>query len=302
VTVTEAAGTGTLIEPRLAGYTGYLLRLASGQAERWALAALPPGRDSRDLDVLSVLAERPVSQAQLGNLLEVNRTVMISVIDELEAAGLVRRERDPADRRRYALRITAEGRAASRNMTESADLAERRLTAPLGPDGHRRLNELLRLVIADLTDALPDTVTGRTGFLLEHSFRRLREQRARAMREFGIEPRCAAMLVTLDSAQPCTQERLAACMGVTSPTIVQAMDDFHAAGLIFRDRNPADRREHVLRLTPDGERYLTEALKAEDSAQRDLTGLLGERETAELNALLTALIGTGLIGPARPDR
>jgi DNA-binding MarR family transcriptional regulator len=79
-------------------------------------------------------------------------------------------------------------------------------------------------------------------------------------------------------------------MGVTSPTIVQAIDDFHAAGLILRDRNPADRREHMLRLTPTGEHYIAEALKAEDSAQREVADLLGDAETAELNALLTAVI------------
>jgi DNA-binding MarR family transcriptional regulator len=290
VTVTDDAGTGTLIEPRLASYTGYLVRLVALRTERCARAALPPGRDLRDLAVLCVLADRPLSQARLGNLLEVNRTVMITVIDELEAAGLVRRDRDPADRRRYALRVTGEGRAALRQMNESAGSAENTLAAPLGRPGWRRLNELLRPIIADLASALPDSVTGRTGFLLDYASRRLRAQRVQAMREHGIEPRCAGMLVTLESAQPCTQERLAGRMGVTSPTIVQAIDDFYAAGLILRDRNPADRREHVLRLTPDGEKYLAGALKAEDSAQRDLARLLGGPETAELNALLTALI------------
>ena len=48
---------------------------------------------------------------------------MISVIDELEAAGLVRRQRDPQDRRRYALRITEAGVVALERMRESAGRA-----------------------------------------------------------------------------------------------------------------------------------------------------------------------------------
>ncbi|MEV4188973.1 MarR family transcriptional regulator [Streptosporangium canum] len=290
MTVTDDAGVGTLIEPRLAGHTGYLVRLASQRAERCDLAALPSGRSPRDLAVLCVLAERPLSQARLGSLLEVNRTVMIAVIDGLEAAGLVRRERDPADRRRYALRVTGEGAAALEEMRGSVRSAGETLAAPLGPAGHRRLHELLRQIIPDLIDALPRSVTGQTGFLLDRVSRRLRGQREQALRGLGIEPWCVRMLVALDSAQPCTQERLAGCMGVTGPTIVQAIDDLHSAGLILRDRNPADRREHVLRLTPEGERYLAEALKAEDGAQRDLADLLGEAEATELNALLTALV------------
>jgi DNA-binding MarR family transcriptional regulator len=55
-------------------------------------------------------------------------------------------------------------------------------------------------------------------------------------------------------------------------------------------RNPADRREHVLRLSEKGQDYLAEALKAEDAAQRNLSRQLGEDETGELNTLLTALL------------
>jgi DNA-binding MarR family transcriptional regulator len=100
------------------------------------------------------------------------------------------------------------------------------------------------------------------------------------------------MLAALDSAQPCTQERLAGCMGVTGPTIVTAVDELHSAGLIHRDRNPADRREHVLRLTPYGEAYLTTALRAEDSAQARLAAALGTAEVTQLNGLLSAVLAS----------
>ena len=277
-------------EARLAGYSGYLARLAAQRAAAHVQPALPAGRSVRDLAILCVLAEGPVSQSTLGTALEVNRTVMITVIDDLENALLVRRERDPADRRRYALRITPEGGSALRQMLQSADEAERTLTAGLGRPGTRRLAELLTLIVPDLTRALPETVTGRVFFLLYYAAARLRRQREQAMRRIGLEPRCVGMLVALDSAQPCTQERLAGCMGVTGPTIVTAVDEMHSAGLIHRDRNPADRRAHVLRLTPDGEAYLMTALRAEDSAQGELAVTLGAAEVTQLNALLSAIL------------
>ena len=71
---------------------------------------------------------------------------------------------------------------------------------------------------------------------------------------------------------------------------MQAIDELHASGLISRDRNPADRREHLLRLTRDGHAYLAEALTAEDSAQHELAAVLGVAESAELNELLTLVV------------
>jgi DNA-binding MarR family transcriptional regulator len=286
-------GPGIQIEPRLAAHTGYLAHLASLRAEQCGRAALPFGQEARDLAILSVLAEAPHSQAELGTLLDVNRTVMISVIDRLEAEGLVHRERDPADRRRYALRITTDGRTALQRMQESERQAEKALTARLTDAGRRRLNELLRLLTPDTAGALPESLTSRTGFLLARASRRLRSDREAAMRKLGLKPRCVRMLVPLDAAQPCTQEQLAGRLGITSPTIMEVIDELHASGLILRDRNPADRREHQLRLTPDGEAYLDRALTAEDIAQDQLAGLLGTAETAELNRLLTLIAGAG---------
>lgn len=277
------------IEPRLAGYTGYLAHLASLRAGQCSRAVLPSGRDTRDLAVLSVLAGAALSQAEIGILLDVNRTVMISVIDRLETAGLAHRERDPADGRRYALRITTGGRTVLEGMREAARQADRTLTAPLTEADRRRLNEFLRLIAPEEPGTLPESLTSQTGFLLDRVSRRLRGGREKAMRRLGLEPRCVRMLVPLDTAQPCTQEHLATLLSVTSPTIIAAIDELHASGLILRDRNPADRREHQLRLTPGGEAYLDKALQAEDLAQDQLANLLGTAEIAELNDMLTRI-------------
>jgi DNA-binding MarR family transcriptional regulator len=286
---TAATAAGLQVDPRLAGYTGYLAHLGSLCAEQSSRAALPPGRDARDLAVLSILAEAALSQAEIGTLLGVNRTVMIVVIDRLEAAGLVHRERDPADRRRYALRITTDGGTVLAGMRESAGQADQALTAPLTEAGHRRLNELLWLTARDEPGTLPESLTSQTGFLLGRAARRLRGEREKAMRRLGLEPRCVRMLVPLDSAQPCTQEHLASLLGVTGPTIIASIDELHSSGLILRDRNPADRREHQLTLTPGGQAYLDKALHAEDLAQDQLASLLGAAQTAELNDLLTRI-------------
>jgi DNA-binding MarR family transcriptional regulator len=52
----------------------------------------------------------PCSQQALSEELRIDRSVMVSVCDDLEQAGYVRRERNPHDRRSYAVTITDSGR------------------------------------------------------------------------------------------------------------------------------------------------------------------------------------------------
>ncbi|WP_336206979.1 MarR family winged helix-turn-helix transcriptional regulator [Nonomuraea sp. LPB2021202275-12-8] len=52
----------------------------------------------------------PCSQQSLSEELRIDRSVMVSVCDDLEKAGYVRRERNPHDRRSYAVTVTDAGR------------------------------------------------------------------------------------------------------------------------------------------------------------------------------------------------
>jgi DNA-binding MarR family transcriptional regulator len=278
------------LDPRLAHHTGHLARLVAVRADACLQAELPPGRTARDLAVLAVLAEGPLSQAQLGTLLRVNRTVMISVIDGIEAAGFARREHDPADRRRYALRLTDNGATALPNLYAAAERADRALTEPLRPEQHVQLAELLRRVIADLVKPLPSTLAALPCLLIDHVSQRLRARSELALLECGVKPRCVRMLTALDAAQPCTQERLASVMSLAPPTIVGALDELRANGLMLRERDPDDRRKHILRLSESGKVYLADALLAEQSAQQQLADSLGQQDTAELNTLLSSLV------------
>lgn len=61
--------------------------------------------------VLKMLdAVGPCSQQTLSEELRIDRSVMVSVCDDLERAGYARRERNPDDRRSYAVTITDSGR------------------------------------------------------------------------------------------------------------------------------------------------------------------------------------------------
>jgi DNA-binding MarR family transcriptional regulator len=69
--------------------------------------------------VLKMLASAgPCSQQALSEELRIDRSVMVNVCDDLEQAGYVRRERNPRDRRSYAVTLTDTG---LRRLTEAED-------------------------------------------------------------------------------------------------------------------------------------------------------------------------------------
>jgi DNA-binding MarR family transcriptional regulator len=307
------------ITPALAHYTGYLLRRAFARARDSAQRLLPPGTHPGEGAILLNLAQLgPASQQELSDRLRVNRTIMVKLVDKLESDGLVQRERNPRDRRSYALTVTPEGQQAVQAWERTLEHGDSELVAPLDPGERRRLHQLLLQLVADLTTVAPRSLTDRSGFLLSHAHFRLRERGDRALAPLGVEPRGFAALAVLDLDGPSPQRRVARQLGVSGPTMVQTMDELERAGLVERQRNPSDRREYALRLTVAGRERLRQARQALDAVQAEVTAQLGEADDGELRALLAKLVmappaqatraarprrgpaATGAGGPARP--
>lgn len=69
------------------------------------------GVSLREHYVLSCIGETDgVAQQQVADLLGLDRSDLVKVLDRLEGAGLVLRKRDTVDRRRHVLTLTVEGR------------------------------------------------------------------------------------------------------------------------------------------------------------------------------------------------
>ena len=94
--------------------------------------------------LLALLEEHGgLSQQEAAAGILVDRTTMVTLVDELERQGRVERRPDPADRRRHALYLTASGRQITRRAHDAVTAAENRYFAPLSKADQRALQALL---------------------------------------------------------------------------------------------------------------------------------------------------------------
>jgi DNA-binding MarR family transcriptional regulator len=123
--------------------------------ERAAIASLAPvGLTFEEFKVLISLHNGRRSHGALCRELLISTGAMTNRLDKLEGAGLVKRERDPGDRRGVLLELTSEGRVKLDAYIDLGAKHERELLGVLEPDEKRQLNDLLRKLLVSLQSEL----------------------------------------------------------------------------------------------------------------------------------------------------
>ncbi len=101
------------------------------------------GLTPRHMMTLLQLAEGPVTQKALIERLDVDPSVLVALLNDLEGGDLVRRRRDTADRRRHIVEITPQGTAQLSTSDLALDTVERELFADLSVRDQGALRRLL---------------------------------------------------------------------------------------------------------------------------------------------------------------
>jgi DNA-binding MarR family transcriptional regulator len=147
--------------PPLEARIAYLVSVVGRrQSMRFADLLKPLGLRPKHFALMNVvdLADGP-SQQEVGELLGLDPSGLISAIDELEAEGLLERRRAPEDRRRHALFLTRAGRAKLANAREASSKRGQELIAPLSNAEAETFHDLLqRIASADDPDFRPGAV------------------------------------------------------------------------------------------------------------------------------------------------
>jgi DNA-binding MarR family transcriptional regulator len=98
----------------------------------------------RQFQLLGLLHHRgAMGQRELGETMDVDPSILVTLLNPLEAEGFVTRERDPVDRRRHVVTLTAEGRRCLGSAMRAQREAEDALFAGLNDDQRRQLGAVL---------------------------------------------------------------------------------------------------------------------------------------------------------------
>ena len=133
------------LPPALSHWPGYLLTfIAEHATDRFERAIAPHGIRSKHASVLVVIdAEGPMSQRALGRRLQIDKSPMVGLLDDLERLGLAERRRSEADRRIQAIHLTAKGRSALARVLEIAEEENARTFGVLDASEREQLHDLL---------------------------------------------------------------------------------------------------------------------------------------------------------------
>ena len=121
-----------------------LKRLGMTGKERSFVAYSEAGLHPYHHAILAVLDEGSLAtQGAIADTLGYDKGQLVGLLDELENAGLIERRRDPDDRRRQLVRMTASGRKTLDRLRRLSSQLEDEFLATLSGEERAQLHALL---------------------------------------------------------------------------------------------------------------------------------------------------------------
>jgi DNA-binding MarR family transcriptional regulator len=113
--------------------------------------------------------------------------------------------------------------------------------------------------------------------------------------QLGMTLKQFAMLNYLRDFDGTTQSALTDAMGLDANTVVLLLNALEDRGFAVRERDPNDRRRHIVRITSAGTKALVRGDRAVEAVTGDALGPLDAEERAALGALLAKALGDGAL-------
>lgn len=127
--------------------------------------------------------------------------------------------------------------------------------------------------------------------LIEHLARVGRRAAETSMSPGGLRPRHLIALKLLSEHGPASQQGLGDALCLDPSNVVGLLNELEERGLITRRRDPADRRRHIVELSPQGEDELSLAYARFSLIEDDLLSALSIEERDMLYHLLARAVG-----------
>jgi DNA-binding MarR family transcriptional regulator len=136
---------------------------------------------------------------------------------------------------------------------------------------------------------LPEELAASSLFLLKRLGMAAKEQSLDAYEQAGLHPYHYAILAALDAGAHETQGAIADALGYDRGQLVGLLDELEEAGLVQRRRDQADRRRHVVQMTPDGKKELGRLRRLSAQLEDEFMSSLSESDREHLHGLLLRL-------------
>lgn len=114
------------------------------------------------------------------------------------------------------------------------------------------------MTITDFMEFMP--IGRQMGALTKQYFGAL----SKSMEHLGVDRHFFPLVVIDKTEEKCTQQYLSCILGVDKVCMVRMMDYLVEKGMITREVNTQDRREHLIKLTPKGKKIMPIVYKGID--------------------------------------
>jgi DNA-binding MarR family transcriptional regulator len=127
--------------------------MARAMRRRFEQAVAPLGLRSRHLVALTHLSDHgPAAQQTLIEVLGLDASNLVALLNELEDADLIVRSRDRADRRRGIIELSPQGERVLATVDRAFQAVDDEMLAALSSEERATLNELLARANAPLCE------------------------------------------------------------------------------------------------------------------------------------------------------
>jgi DNA-binding MarR family transcriptional regulator len=140
-----------------------------------------------------------------------------------------------------------------------------------------------------IRQGLPEELVASSTFLLKRLGFSAKERGMKAYEEEGLHPYHHAILIALDQGAHETQGSIADALGYDRGQLVGLLDELEERGLVERQRDPNDRRRHLVELTAEGKRTLRRLRALARELEDEFLEPLSDAERDKLHALLLKL-------------
>ena len=135
----------------------------------------------------------------------------------------------------------------------------------------------------------PKQLLSSTSFLLKRLGFAIKDRAHGAFESTGLNPQHHGVLSVLEEGAPETQGDIADMLGYDRSHLVGLLDELEEHGLVQRKRDPADRRRHLVSLTPDGKDALARFRSIVRSFEKEFFAPLDAEQRETLHSLLLVL-------------